>query len=497
MKSRSNLGARVDVGLRRFAKQMSCESSMQDGALTARVVGEFSAGKTRLLRELLGDDVPEALAPISSKEVQTRLPLELTYGPAPSLTVVEREFDWQQASEVARLDRFPTRAELEAHQPDRHRLRLCLPLKQFVLHGSDGLREDDGLPQRLFLIDMPGWNSGEDAIAEEEAQVTLNAEVCLTLVYVSASTRLDSDGNRRRLREFLGALAEADFIDCPRLIFVVTYCTAAEEKALAERALTLVKRLWAECSDCDLALEVLCADFGEMQAPALQQFRERFWTFLLAPVSSREPQDPWVAQIRRWQKDWDIRPRLRLTHALLGELRALVDRIRPGGEFLPRMNMHRMLALTDDEIRAKLHKEWQRQTGRSALDMLVGQLDAIRLPPDHPLALWWREVWFDQARLLLSAARTFFAQADRAIDSVHSGTPDLEACLQRQLDKPYARLQWAVDTSFARLVDRVDELASFEPERAVATLLALSTVQARYEQHYTAQLQRLRYGEAA
>jgi hypothetical protein len=497
MKSRSNLAARVDIGLRRFAKHMACAPVLQDGALSARVVGEFSAGKTRLLRELLGDDVPEALAPISSKDVQTRLPLELTYGAAPALSVVARKHDCEQASEIAVLDRFPARAELDAYEPDLHRLRLCLPLNQFMLHGGDGLVADDGLPRRLFLIDMPGWNSGEDAIAEEDAQVTLHAEVCLTLVYVSASTRLDSAGNRKRLREFLEALVDADFIESPRLIFVLTYCSAAEQERLAARARALVEGLWAEFSDDVLTLEVLCADFGEMPAPALEQFRQRFWAFLLGPICDREPPHPWVAQIRAWREDWDVRPRLRLTHALVEGVRAVVARTRPRGTFLHGMNMHRMAGLNDEEIRAKLHKEWRRQTEWETLEVLATQLETIRLPADHPLALWWREVWFDQARLLFSSARTFFAQAGRAIDAVHSGTPDLEGHLRRQLEKPYARLQAAIDTSFTRLVDQAHQLAGFEPDKAVATLLSLSAMQARYEQHYTAQLQRLRHGEQA
>lgn len=38
-----------------FADQLEAGSDLTDGVLTARVVGEFSAGKTRFLRELFGD----------------------------------------------------------------------------------------------------------------------------------------------------------------------------------------------------------------------------------------------------------------------------------------------------------------------------------------------------------------------------------------------------------------------------------------------------------
>ena len=41
------------AALHSFAKKMDKETQLKDGCLTARVVGEFSAGKTRLLKELL------------------------------------------------------------------------------------------------------------------------------------------------------------------------------------------------------------------------------------------------------------------------------------------------------------------------------------------------------------------------------------------------------------------------------------------------------------
>ena len=64
-----------------------------DSVLTTRVVGEFSAGKSRLLRELLQPCTPSHLLPISSREVQTCLLLEVTYNPEPELSLIEKTSD--------------------------------------------------------------------------------------------------------------------------------------------------------------------------------------------------------------------------------------------------------------------------------------------------------------------------------------------------------------------------------------------------------------------
>jgi hypothetical protein len=500
MKSRSNLGARFDEGMRRFSERMNV---LQDGAMAARIVGEFSAGKTRLLRELFGDMIPEPLAPISSREVQTRLPLEVTYGPAPALFVVERHGDNAQGRELARFERFPERAEVDAfgYLPERHRLRLSLPLDRLVLRGGDGYHSG-AEPRRLFLIDMPGWNSGDDDLAEELPDVLLGAEVNLSLVYVSASTRLDSAGNRARLSAFLAALQDAEFLGNARLLFVVTHCASSERAALHARARALVERIWQDvCAGGfgpELDLEVLCADFNTMPAPDLADFRRRFWDFLLEPVSVGRPvAHPWHAAIAQWPAEWDVRPRLKQSHALLGELRQLVARSRVQGNFLNGMNMHRMAGLRDADIRAKVHGEWRKQTGFCGLEALAGRLESLRLDKRHPLAPWWREFWFDQAKLMVAAARAFVGQAAQALDGIASDTEDLEGHLRARLERPYARIQAAVSSSFAGLVDAAGPLADAEPARALSTLLALSALQGRYEQHRAAQLLQLRREVAA
>ena len=65
------------AALQSFAKKMEKETQLKDGCLTARIVGEFSAGKTRLLKELLNEVIPADLFPVSSIERQTKLQLEI------------------------------------------------------------------------------------------------------------------------------------------------------------------------------------------------------------------------------------------------------------------------------------------------------------------------------------------------------------------------------------------------------------------------------------
>ena len=77
-----------------FAQQLDqVTPKIEDGVLTIRVVGEFSAGKTRVIREILKDKIPEPFLPISSQEAQTKLQLEISYGEQDQLFLIEKPED--------------------------------------------------------------------------------------------------------------------------------------------------------------------------------------------------------------------------------------------------------------------------------------------------------------------------------------------------------------------------------------------------------------------
>jgi hypothetical protein len=475
--------------LRAFAEHMNRPVTPADGWLSARVIGEFSAGKTRLLRELLADTIPSPLFPVSSLERQTRLPLEITYGETPELTLIERAEDCDPLREpIRRFQTFPMREDLADYDPLQYRLRLAIPEPRLFLPTGDRCQEGD-TPKRLLLIDLPGWNSGEDALAEQAATALLTGYYNLALVFVIDANRLDGSANEERLRDFLGALAEADFVGEPSLIVVITHCPPADQSRLTERMRARVRGLWADLDGASdgLVLHLMAVDFGALGADELAAFREEFWSHLLAPLKEETaPAHPWIAGARAWPADWDLRPRLPGAWAVLEEARTLLERACIEGEFLPGMNRHRLLGLDAAGIYDHVRGPWLRQLDCQTTERLTERLAAPPpLPEPHPLAGWWQQYWQANLERTLSPIRGFFQQADAALRAISPETQDVRAHLVERLTGPYREAVGALDSSFVCLVETAQALAAeTQPERALATLLSLSLLEARYADHY-------------
>lgn len=474
----------VLASMSKFATLMSGWQDISDGCLTARIVGEFSAGKTRLVSELLGDTLPPHLRPVSSREVQTRLQLEITYGEEVDLQVVERRSDFDfQGQLLHHLTQFPERPLIEQMglAPESHRLRLTMPKQELVLPQGDGLQEDAS-PKRLFLIDMPGWNSGEDDIAERGAKETMVGRHNLALVYVAHAMRLDSAGNAQRLADFMDALADATFIHGCHLLMVVTHCPEADRERLQARAAAQVRALWDEKSSDELTLTVQCVDFDQLTPWQLTAFRQQFWRDLLAPVGQPAREEhPWAARIRSWPDAWQLAPRVARTQQMLSSLRAMLKRVYEGEKFLPGMNMRRLDGATPDEVRSKLQSEWRARSQVQQLDPVLAGMEELVLDKKHPLAAWWRLCWAKQMEALLEAVAHFYQEAARAFDEVTPEVEDLEEHLRTRLLAAYRAAAAAVHGSFSRMSDAVHEAGELTPEALLATLLSLGVVQAGYE----------------
>lgn len=500
MKSRTDLATRIDAGMRSFAERMESIPPLADSVLTTRIVGEFSAGKTRMLSELLGDTVPEALTPISSRDAQTRLPLEVSYGPFPYLAMVERTSDGDQGKELVRLDKFPARGEIDElrYKASVHRLRLCVPLEHMILREGDGY-EEHSQPSRMFLIDMPGWNSGEDAIAHEIAEVVRESDFNLALVYVTNANRLDSSDNRRHLHAFLVALEDAErFAEEPMLSMVITHCGSADAERMSLRANELVRTIWAQINTVSkpIALNIQCVDFNNMDQPQRAAFRQCFWQFLLAPLAQESDAieadvHPWRARIRAWPLEDDIRPRLTATRSLLDGLRQLADRMCKNGQFSIGLNMHQLTSLPQEDIQHRLRQKWAGQIHPEALVDAQTLLESLPLQADHPLFNWWSEVWCEQARSMMTAMRTFCVHADAALAEVNSETPHLQDHLQRALTLPHAELKGALSSSFVRLADETAALDAQPLDQIISTLFVLTAMQGQYEKHHAQHLREL------
>lgn len=488
---------RLHGALASFARHMSARTALKDGVLTARVVGEFSAGKTRLLRELFSSVLPTALFPVSSLERQTRLQLEITHGDAPQLTLIERAADYDDASECRVWSEFPERAALEAFDPMRHRLRLALPEPRLILASGDGYSDDDSA-KRLFLIDTPGWNSGDDALAESDASTLMAGYHNLSLVYVTQATRLDGAINAQRLAEFLAAFEDADFLERHSLVFVVTHCSAEEAEAMQVRAQKLVLTQWAALGrDRDeLVLTVLCVDFGGLSETRRHAFRDAFWRALLAPLDERakrknlptdahQPADLWARAVRQGVSEWDVPAALHQTQTLIDTARKLLATVLKNGEFIAGMNHYRLIGLDRQAAQIRLRQAWWRQVGcASALLDSLANLPA-RPPQNHPLSVWWADYWTTAVMATLTPTQTFFATMDRTLDGVDANTEGMQEIFKAALSVPHQAAVAALDSSFTRMVETAREhLTTLPAERFTATLLSLSLLEARYRDHY-------------
>ncbi|WP_006787824.1 dynamin family protein [Thiorhodospira sibirica] len=483
--------ATIHRTLHLLIERLGCSAAPPDGLLTARVIGEFSAGKTRLLRELLGEQIPPALFPVSSLERQTRLPLEITYGDPAILELIERANDYDPATVIKPLDAFPQREQLADYDPQRYRLRLAIPELRLFLPTGDHYGEDDQAPKRLLLIDMPGWNSGDDKIAEGDAADMLAGYHNLALVFVVNATRLDGQDNHERLRDFLNALVDADFVGQPTLLVVITHCPPADAERLRARMHKHIMSLWAEL-DQDLAslqLQLLTVDFPVLTADERATFRETFWRHLLAPIqqtSAAVPMPPWIVAMRHWSGDANPCSHLPQAAECIARARALLERACQNGDFLPGMNMHRLLGLDAKGIHTRLLETWRRQLKYADLEQLAHYLAVpASLADEHPLAPWWNDYWQANLERLLMPTRRFMVLAERVLCEVQPDTEDLRAHLAARLTNPHRQAMQALDCSFSCLVETAQMLLeNTQPPQAIATLLSLSLMEARYADHY-------------
>lgn len=484
------------LALQAFAAHMTKVQQVSDGLLTARVIGEFSAGKTRFLRELLGDAIPPALYPVSSLERQTRLPLEITYGPEPELTLVQRANDYEindKTLTLQTLTEFPDREATLQHDPLRYRLRLAIPENRLILKNGDGY-SDDKNAKRLFLIDMPGWNSGDDPLAEGDASEVMAGFHNLALVYVVSAVRLDGLKNSERLNNFLQAFSEADFVSTPHLIVMMTHCPAAEANTLQAKVKKQVNTMWAELGETSLlSMALFSIDFEEVSPAELIAFRDEFWQSLLFPLGqpvASSVQHPWVHAVRGWPKHWVLDEPIAQTQVLLAQARAVLQAAFQEQNYLMGMNMTKLSGLDKPAIEKRLKEAWSRQMRDTTAPANKPLHQCIPLLDDkHPLANWWNTYWIPYLQIALRPIASFLEAMPMALNQVNPNTADLQTHLSQQLDVLYDQAMQAVYSSFTQVIDTLRNLPKETlPEQTLATLLRLGLLQMRYQDHLEGRL---------
>lgn len=466
-----------------LGKEFSRAPELGDAGMAIRIIGEFSAGKTRLVRELIRDLAPAALLPVSSREVQTRLPLEVTYGETPALHLVRRAWDTEAAQALRELPAFPERGDLADEDPRDTRLRLAVPEPRLTLAEGDGLYEDDTRPMRLFLIDMPGWNSEDDASGADGLELSEDWEN-LALVYVSHVTRLDSALNQRRLELFLRALNDGTLLrarDRLPLFFLITACPA-EERATVEK--TLAKRLRAQLGDDDkFPVKIAAVDFNAMPAEELTRFRGAFWNHvLLESPSPALEQNSVGRRIENWPEACALRPYFARCSDFIARFDALYSRACATDSYMGGRHMRFFAGLDAPGMAGRARALWYKQLEEPRGLEAIADLALPELPADHPLAPWLEVYWYPRLRGFHERMLAFFTRVDQTLGLLTPDIDDLEAWLAERLDGSRRAAGEAMPRSFRRMCDSIAGLPEDMPEmRRMATVLTLSLIEARYD----------------
>lgn len=453
--------ATLDQRMRDAAQVPPCED-----AVPIRIVGEFSSGKTRLIRELLRGHVPDALLPYSSLQPETAVPLEVTHGLVPRLTLVQRCSDRDvDTKSLTELEAFPTREEV-LHSSENRRLRLEAPLPSLLCAR-------DGEPSRVILIDTPGWNASADASALQQNLAALEDMCPPALIYVSRLDRLQRAGNDGAIDEMLdairGSLATGSFH------FIVVVTNAAEVTASAQGVIDdFVERLRGRSVDVlgdelALVIDAITVDFD--RPSDRERFCDKFWRRLEAITGGHVPlpQPPLDAMVRAWALGSHVRG-----------MRALVRGLQRWHEAL----LHGPLAHKVNWVVLEAHSAARRrEMVRRAFedhhwpDGSAPMLDVRppRLNAGHPLAEWWNEILVAD----ITAAATELSRAWEAqlanVSQPAVGTT-LEDHLRTAIAAPLHRAERTLQTACAYFPECLDAHIDGDVDAlpVIATMLAVS-----------------------
>ena len=478
-----------------FSEKMgNGHAQIEDGVLTARVVGEYSAGKTRVIREILANKIPEKYLPISSLEAQTRLQLEISYGQTDELYLIEKSEDYDEATIIEQLAQFPSRAEVINYSPEDYRLRLLIDEPKFILAKGDGYTEDNQ-PKKLFLIDTPGWNSGDDALAEKDAHQYFVGEHNLAIIYVCHANRLDGEINKAKLDNFLEALGDAMFLTGKaHLHIVITHCQKDSQQRLSQRMKERVLQQWQALyfEPEKLELKIKALDFAEMSEKDIDDFRTSFWQELLKPVGTEkfEFTQGYAEQILNWSDSWDIRKTVFKQIENLRKMQQILNLACVDGQFIQNMNMTRLLGLSQEQMIERLTERWLRQIQAPNIDGLKELQTYAPLFEEHPLYEWWNQYWLANLSVMSKKFTKYIETVENTIHTVTPEVDDLQSYLSKNISPEYFNITgYFANTSFDLVIQVIEQqMYSLSLEKFIATLLKLSVLQSRYEDHYHYQI---------
>lgn len=386
----------LDRSLRTLEERLDDELApdVSDSSYCIRIVGEFSAGKSRFLAEMIRERMSESLLPASQLAPETTLPLEVTDGESERLTVIERSTDFKTDVETLEVyDEFPTRRELEnsPYNPQEHRLRLTLEAPELVW-SSDPIDGEDGQPTRVYLVDMPGWNDSESAEVDFEL-----GESPPAVIFVTAAHRLQSKAATERLME----LAEELRFELPpgerlTLIPVVTHWEdSPKHRGVLSSVLDEIRSEFETIDDFQARLaDPLCIDFeGEGASEKIDDLRQRFWALIdeTDPPSSEQQEGFTVDGIVDVVEDWQLRESFEQTVQLLEQGEQLLDDLGEPADPFSSLNATKLAPSIEENSHVeKLRSELPRDLRKSTQgETSPHDIELPELSGDHPLKPWW------------------------------------------------------------------------------------------------------------
>lgn len=454
-----------------------------DEMAVVHIIGAFSAGKSRLVRELLrSHHSVHNLLPISSQERQSALPLEITYGAVPRLLRMSENND----REI--LSTFPGRNEQRLFDASKYHLRLELPEPALLLGDVTLCSAEEGI-KRLVVKDMPGWNSGDSFIAENALAGGLVGADNISLVYVVRANGVDSQDDLSRLRAIFTAVETGDafFYNGFHLVVVVTRCDDVNEhEAITSRITERLKQLAEEMSiEDDFTLTVLCVDFGkEQDALNHDVFISTFWKLILKPLESEESNNiRFDNYLHHWKKDWLMQPRILTSIELIKTTKQWLGIFKKEDQFIAYMNSTRLLGLSREECYSKLYKAWIKQVGLWQLSHST--LLSLRLEDDHPLADFWNNYWLEKLSSIITPIDKLALTMENAIKTFPLSTVDVDNYFYDNVEKNYIEATNTLKSSFCCVIESIDIIKHEQSqEKIVATLLSLCVLDAKYTDYY-------------
>ncbi len=465
----------------------SYKITLEDSEVAIRVVGEFSSGKTRFIREFLDDIIPKNLQPISSMEVQTRLPLEITYGETLSLDLSQGTFGHLNRKKIKKFDYFPHRSELEGYSQHEYSLQLTIPENRLTLKFGDGVTGDENSAMRFCLIDSLGWNS-EDNI-EDSDEFFSSDWYNLSLIYITTATKIESQFNKQIVEKFVQAFESGDLIPLKEklpILCIITKCPKNEEDGARARLTSLFDSIMKkyDINKDDYPIDILCVEFDSMTLDEKNSFKKKVWNIILSDAPSKPVEKNNIeASMKKWDASWDIRPYIDQS---LEEYYYLLDKFSRAynkGEYIynaSRSNLDGYDSIND--ARKKLMNTWYKQLQVTSLDEIF-QYTEINLPSDHPLSSWWENYWTVNLEENIEKILSFFETIESSIESFEFSVDDLSVYFIDTASHAYSEAVKTTNSPFALLCKTMHSYKEDSSKQEyLASLLSLSLIEASYSE---------------